>query len=63
LGGGAFGVLMMLKRKWRGWGIIFFKSAKGCKRLQVNAIDCKMCRENQEALAQAFGATFEALHG
>jgi len=45
-----------------GWvKIIFLKSAKGCKRLQVNAIACRICRENQEGLARAFGAGFEAL--
>jgi hypothetical protein len=53
--------MMMFKAQVAWVGNYFFKSAKGCKRLQVSAIDCKICRKNQAALARALGASFEAV--
>jgi hypothetical protein len=46
LGGGHLEVIMMFELQAGRLVKYFFKSANGCKRLQINAIACRICREN-----------------
>jgi hypothetical protein len=50
--------MVMFEAQTGGWQNIFFKSAKGCKRLQVNAIDCRICRENLEGFGTGIWGNF-----